>query len=211
LLYDAVQYIKCAEIISIWEMTSDKNMRRTYMKNISRILVLSSFGAISLGLIVACGSGNSSSNPVAVAPAVAANGCQAGYVMTQDGCLPQGSCPAGEGQVTQGAGGYNGGYGGYNGSYGGYNGSGCLPQVSIGTNGNCSGGAYYSNNYGCLAQGGCPYGELMYNGTCMMMNNLSLSGIGGGGNFGYSPYYAGGGGNFGGYSGMGSNFFYYYP
>jgi hypothetical protein len=97
------------------------------MKTISRISTILSLAGLALAA-GACGSGNSNNNNPTppVAPGTVATGT---CVYTQVGLLPQGSCPAGQGQIitiTGGVGGYTAGQ--------------CLPQVTNGAYGNT--GAY---------------------------------------------------------------------
>jgi hypothetical protein len=101
------------------------------MKTISRVSTILSLAALAFS-VGACGSGNSNNNNPAppAAPGTVVNG---NCVYTQVGLLPQGSCPAGQGQIitlTGGVGGYTVGQ--------------CLPQTT---------GAYGNQGYGYGNQG----------------------------------------------------------
>jgi hypothetical protein len=84
------------------------------MKAISSVFTILSIAGLGL-TVVACGSGNNNSS-TAAGTVVAGTGC----VYTQLGLLPQGSCPAGQGQIITMANGVNAGY---------TQGQ-CLPQVA---------------------------------------------------------------------------------
>jgi len=81
-------------------------------------------------------------------PPAWSNGCQSGYINTQYGCLPQGSCPA---------------------NYAQYNGQ-CVPATSN----QCQSG-YVKTQYGCLPQGSCPANYGQYNGQCVPASGGSNS------------------------------------
>ncbi len=98
-------------------------------------------GALSLS---ACKNNDSGGAPVVTAMGM----CQGGYVQTQYGCLPQGSCPVG--QAT-------------------YNNT-CIPAITTGAypyNQQMCQAGYVQTQYGCLPQGSCPVGQATYNNTCI--------------------------------------------
>jgi hypothetical protein len=113
------------------------------MKIIFNAFKLLSIASLAAG-IGACGSGNNSNPPPAVAPGTVVTGT---CVYTQVGLLPQGSCPAGEGQIITMA----------NGVGGGYTQGQCLPQVAGGTNG-VYGNTGYPNTGGYPGYGNTGYG-----------------------------------------------------
>ncbi len=73
--------------------------------------------------------------------------CQAGYIQTQYGCLPQSSCPVGQAM---------------------YNNT-CIPGTVGGQypGGQMCQAGYLQTQYGCLPQGSCQAGQAMYNNTCI--------------------------------------------
>jgi hypothetical protein len=98
------------------------------------------------------------------------NQCQPGWLQTQFGCQPQGSCPINTAL---------------------YNNS-CIPATTnmYGGNGmnglanNCPVGTIPTQQFGCLPQGTCMGGQALYNGQCI--NALGSGSIGAIGNNGWA-------------------------
>jgi hypothetical protein len=162
--------------------------KRFFMKSHSKIFNHVGFAVIALSL-AACGSNNSSTAPTIASPGTVSTTCggvQGGYVYTQEGELPQGSCPVGEGQVSENANGTpnclpaieNGNVGTCNG----INGQGIAP-----VNGICSTPGMILENGLCYYEGQYPGG--VYGGQ---YPGVGYPGVGGGGTFGY-PYNQNGG------------------
>ena len=95
------------------------------------------FAMIGLG---ACGSNSGSSNPTAALACPVGSNQSASY-----GCLPQSTCPAGQGL-------YNGG---------------CIGLTTQAASSTCTTAGYFQTAYGCQPQGTCPAGSATYNGGCV--------------------------------------------
>lgn len=92
-----------------------------------------------------------------------ANSCQAGYVYTQAGCLPQNTAICGSANY-------------------GYSNGQCYAQITQ-TN-SCTAG-YVNTQMGCLPQGTCQVNQGYYNGQCFPAVNTGVGGIGGSCQAGY--------------------------